>query len=85
VAPRTRWQRIWPACRTPASRCSSAAIAHLSNFGAFASAERRLIFSVNDFDETLPWPFEWDVKRLVASFAVAARTLGLDEKARRRV
>ncbi len=59
--------------------------AHLSNFGAFASAERRLIFSVNDFDETLPGPFEWDVKRLVASFAVAARTLGLDEKARRRV
>src|SRR5262245_29042481 len=47
--------------------------AHLSNFGAFAAPDRRLIFSVNDFDETLPGPFEWDVKRLVASFAVAGR------------
>ena len=45
--------------------------AHLSNFGAFASPERRLVFNVNDFDETLPGPFEWDVKRLAASFAVA--------------
>ena len=48
--------------------------AHLSNFGAFAAPDRRLVFSVNDFDETLPGPFEWDVKRLVASFAVAGRT-----------
>ena len=40
---------------------------HLSNFGAFASPERRLVFDLNDFDETLPAPFEWDVKRLVAS------------------
>ena len=45
--------------------------AHLSNFGAFASPERRLVFDVNDFDETLPGPFEWDVKRLAASLAVA--------------
>ena len=45
--------------------------AHLSNFGAFASPERRLVFDVNNFDETLPGPFEWDVKRLAASFAVA--------------
>ena len=43
--------------------------AHLSNFGAFASPERRLVFDVNDFDETLPGPFEWDVKRLAASQA----------------
>ena len=42
--------------------------AHLSNFGVFAAPDRRLVFSVNDFDETLPGPFEWDVKRLVASF-----------------
>jgi hypothetical protein len=42
--------------------------AHVSNFGAFASPERRLVFDVNDFDETLPGPFEWDVKRLAASF-----------------
>ena len=50
--------------------------AHLSNFGAFASPERRLVFDVNDFDETLPGPFEWDVKRLAASFAVAGRDSG---------
>src|SRR6187200_542663 len=47
--------------------------AHLANFGAFASPERRMIFDLNDFDETLPGPFEWDVKRLAASLAVAAR------------
>src|SRR3954471_6995260 len=51
--------------------------AHLSNFGAFAAPDRRLVFSVNDFDETLPGRFEWDVKRLGASFAVAGRDLGL--------
>ncbi|HKB34119.1 MAG TPA: DUF2252 domain-containing protein [Candidatus Dormibacteraeota bacterium] len=45
--------------------------AHISNFGAYASPERRMIFDVNDFDETLPGPWEWDVKRLVASLAVA--------------
>ncbi len=59
--------------------------AHLSNFGVFASPDRRLVFSINDFDETLPGPFEWDVKRLVASFAVAGRDRGFDEKMRRRV
>ena len=56
--------------------------AHLSNFGAFAAPDRRLIFSINDFDETLPGPFEWDVKRLVASFAVAGRDRGFDAKQR---
>jgi uncharacterized protein (DUF2252 family) len=50
--------------------------AHLSNFGAFAAPDRRLVFGLNDFDETLPGPFEWDVKRLVASFAVAGRDRG---------
>ena len=59
--------------------------AHLSNFGAFAAADRRLVFSINDFDETLPGPFEWDVKRLVASFAVAGRDRGFDAKQRRGV
>ena len=53
--------------------------AHLSNFGVFASPERRLIFDVNDFDETLPGPFEWDVKRLAASAAVALSGLGFEE------
>jgi uncharacterized protein (DUF2252 family) len=56
--------------------------AHLSNFGAFAAPDRRLIFSINDFDETLPGPFEWDVKRLVASFAVAGRDRGFDARKR---
>jgi uncharacterized protein (DUF2252 family) len=50
--------------------------AHLSNFGLFASPERRLLFDLNDFDETLPGPFEWDVKRLAASFTIAARHNG---------
>ena len=50
--------------------------AHLANFGGFASPERRLVFDVNDFDETLPGPFEWDVKRLAASLAVAGRDNG---------
>ena len=50
--------------------------AHLSNFGLFASPERRLLFDLNDFDETLPGPFEWDVKRMAASFTIAARNNG---------
>ncbi len=59
--------------------------AHLLNFGAFASPERRLVFDLNDFDETLPGPFEWDVERLVASMAVAGRENGLTAGKRRRV
>ncbi len=59
--------------------------AHLSNFGAFGSPERRLVFDVNDFDETLPGPFEWDVKRLAASLVVAARDNGFGAKRTRRV
>src|SRR5450755_4082679 len=51
--------------------------AHLSNFGVFASPERTLLFDVNDFDETLPGPFEYDVKRMAASFTIAARNNGL--------
>ena len=54
--------------------------AHLSNFGMFASPERRLVFDVNDFDETFPGPWEWDVKRLVASLVVAGRQNGYDDK-----
>jgi uncharacterized protein (DUF2252 family) len=59
--------------------------AHLSNFGAFAAPDRRLVFSLNDFDETLPGPFEWDVKRLGASFAVAGRDRGFNAKQRRSI
>ena len=50
--------------------------AHLSNFGVFASPERTLLFDLNDFDETLPGPFEYDVKRMAASFTIAARNNG---------
>ncbi len=57
--------------------------AHLSNFGVFAAPDRRLIFDINDFDETHPGPFEWDVKRLVASFAIGGRDLGFNERDRR--
>ena len=72
---------------TPASglRVQLCGDAHLSNFGAFASPERRLVFSVNDFDETLPGPFEWDVKRLAASLAVAGRDNGFSGKACRKI
>jgi uncharacterized protein (DUF2252 family) len=57
--------------------------AHLSNFGSFAAPDRTIIFSVNDFDETLPGPFEWDVKRLAASFEIAGRERGFDDAIRR--
>lgn len=56
---------------------------HLSNFGGFATPERTLIFDLNDFDETAPGPWEWDLKRLVASFVVAARHLGHSDQAAR--
>src|SRR5208283_728631 len=59
--------------------------AHLSNFGIFGSAERRLVFDVNDFDETLPGPWEWDVKRLAASLDVAGRSNGFGGKDRRKI
>src|SRR5580704_6504721 len=56
--------------------------AHLSNFGGFASPERDLIFDVNDFDETVPGPFEWDLKRLAASLEIAARSRHFDPEMR---
>ena len=59
--------------------------AHLSNFGGFASPERSLMFDVNDFDETLPGPFEWDLKRLGASLQIAARARGFDEAVRAKI
>ena len=57
--------------------------AHLSNFGLYGSPERELLFDVNDFDETLPGPFEWDLKRLAASFVLASRNNGFDESVAR--
>src|SRR6201995_986817 len=65
----------WPGLMTQC--CGSAP---LSNFGVFASPERRLVFDLNDFDETLPGPWEWDVKRLAASFAVGMREIGFRPK-----
>ncbi|WP_037175515.1 DUF2252 domain-containing protein [Rhodococcus sp. UNC363MFTsu5.1] len=59
--------------------------AHLSNFGIYATPERRLAFDINDFDETYPGPFEWDVKRLVASLEVASRDTGFSHKQRARI
>ncbi|MFN8164281.1 MAG: DUF2252 family protein, partial [Solirubrobacterales bacterium] len=56
--------------------------AHLSNFGAFAAPDRRLVFDLNDFDESLPGPWEWDVKRLAASFAIAGRENGFKRRER---
>lgn len=57
--------------------------AHLSNFGAFAAPDRRLVFDIDDLDETLPGPFEWDVKRLAASIAIAGRSLDHDAQQRK--
>ena len=61
--------------KTPESglRVQACGDAHLSNFGVFAAPDRREVLDVNDFDETLPGPWEWDVKRLAASFAIAGR------------
>jgi uncharacterized protein (DUF2252 family) len=66
---------------TPASgiRVQACGDAHLCNFGGFATPERRVIFAINDLDETLPAPWEWDVKRLAASFVVACRANGLSK------
>ena len=68
----------WDLAHTPTTdiRVQACGDAHLLNFGLFAAPDRRLVFDVNDFDETLPASFEWDVKRLAASVVVAARDHG---------
>src|SRR6185436_10801049 len=71
--------------RTPNTglRVQSCGDCHLANFGGFATPERNIIFDINDFDETLPAPWEWDVKRLVASIVLAARSVNFsDDQAR---
>ena len=72
----------WDLAHTPTTdiRVQACGDAHLLNFGMYAAPDRRLVFDVNDFDETLPAPFEWDVKRLAASFAVAARDNGFKDR-----
>jgi uncharacterized protein (DUF2252 family) len=67
---------------TSGLRVQACGDAHLSNFGVFAAPDRRLVFDLNDFDETLPGPWEWDVKRLAASFEIAARENGFKRKQR---
>jgi uncharacterized protein (DUF2252 family) len=67
---------------TSGLRVQACGDAHLSNFGVFAAPDRRLVFDLNDFDETLPGPWEWDVKRLAASFEVAARDNGFKREQR---
>jgi len=69
----------WDLSRTPVSgiRVQACGDCHAANFGGFASPERQLLFDINDFDETLPAPWEWDVKRLAASIILASRDLGL--------
>ena len=75
----------WDLSQTPTTglRVQCCGDAHLSNFGVFAAPDRRLVFDLNDFDETLPASFEWDVKRLAASFVVAARDNGFRSKEQR--
>jgi uncharacterized protein (DUF2252 family) len=68
-----------PVTGLPVQACGDA---HLGNFGIFGSAERRLVFDINDFDETLPGPWEWDVKRLAASLEIAARENGVRKRDR---
>ena len=68
-----------PASGLRAELCGDA---HVANFGGFASPERDLVFDLNDFDETLPGPWEWDLKRLVASVAIAARSRGVETRER---
>jgi len=73
--------------RTPSSglKVQACGDAHLSNFGLFGSPERQLLFDINDFDETHPGPWEWDVKRLSVSLAVAGRNNGFSDKERSRI
>src|SRR5438477_11552606 len=87
------WARIEPlptAPRRAATAGSGVTVqlcgdAHLSNFGLFGTPERQMIFDINDFDETLPGPWEWDVKRLAASFEIMGRDRGFSPADRRAV
>ena len=74
------WPTTWRATPRSGLTAQCCGDAHLSNFGVFASPERRLVFDLNDFDETLPGPWEWDVKRLATSVLIAARHSGFSGK-----
>ena len=73
AARRCRWPATWRTRPRSGLTVQACGDAHLANFGLFASPERHLVFDINDFDETLPGPWEWDVKRLAASLEIAAR------------
>ena len=85
AARRWQWPPTWPQLRCRAWPCRPAATPHLANFGLYASPERALGFDLNDFDETLPGPWEWDVKRLAASLEVAERENGYRRGKRRKI
>ena len=73
------WQQTWQPVETTGINVQACGDMHVANFGVFASAERNLIFGINDFDETLPGPWEWDLKRLVASIVACGRFLGANK------
>ena len=79
VAPRSTWRPTSPETPSTGIRVQACGDAHLCNFGAFATPERRAVFDINDLDETLPAPWEWDVKRLAASIVVASRSNGFSD------
>ncbi len=83
VAAPTSWPRTLRTRRCQGLNVQLCGDAHLSNFGGFASAERRMVFDINDFDETLPGPWEWDLKRLATSFEIAGRDRGFSDSKRR--
>ena len=83
AGPRQSWPATSLPRRAPGLKVQLCGDAHLSNFGGFASPERSLVFDLNDFDETLPGPFEWDVKRLAASFEIAGRDRDFSDAERR--
>ena len=76
-----RWRWIWRALPSTGVRVQCGGDSHLVNFRGLATPERQVIFAINDLDETLPAPWEWDLKRLAASFVIACRDNGLSESA----
>ena len=85
AARRPSWRPTSRRRRTPGIAVQACGDAHISNFGGFAAPDRRLVFGPNDFDETLPGPWEWDVKRMAASAEIAGRDVGLPAERRRRI
>ena len=83
AARRRSWPPTSPRPRASGFRVQLSGDAHLSNFGLYAAPDRQLVFDLNDFDETFPGPWEWDVKRLAASFEIASRGRGFNDAERR--